>query len=152
MLMSQIDRCAKLWYIPPCKDGTKIRRLDQPILSTSMLHTGRVMSIAWLVGVSPSSEPESCPVLIHSSRRLGRDVLLTHGGPALFRLEVEGGNEQESTLTQTHTQTQTSTQPDDQTQEDTKEVEYEYDTAPGDFKLRQWLSIDMLFPAVDFQH
>ncbi|KAL1709050.1 WD40-repeat-containing domain protein [Schizophyllum commune] len=127
-----IDRCAKLWYIPPCKDGTKIRRLDQPIFSTSMLHAGRVMSIAWL----------------------GRDVLLTHGGPALFRLEVEGENEQESTHTQAQTQTQaqTSTQADDQTQEDTKEIEYEYDTASGDFKLWQWLSIDRFFPPVYFQH
>ena len=87
-------------------------------------------------------------MLIHPSRRLGRDVLLTHGGPALFRLEVEGENEQEST----HTQTQTETQAEDQTQEDTKEIEYEYDIASGDFKLWQWLSIDRFFPPVYFQH
>ena len=95
-------------------------------------------------------------MLIYSSHRLGRDVLLTHGGPALFRLEVEGGNEQESTHTQTQTQaqtqTQTSTQAEDQTQEDSKEIEYEYDTTSGDFKLWQWLSIDRFFPPVYFQH
>ncbi|KAI5898505.1 uncharacterized protein SCHCODRAFT_02166495 [Schizophyllum commune H4-8] len=115
-----IDRCAKLWYIPPCKDGMRIRRLDQPIFSTSMLHTGRVMSIAWL----------------------SRDVLLTHGGPALFRREDEDENEQEPTQTQAQTQLQ----------EGTKEIEYDYDTMPGDFKLWQWLSIDRFFPPMYFQH
>ncbi|TRM60202.1 WD40-repeat-containing domain protein [Schizophyllum amplum] len=99
-----IDRCAKLWYLPPCKDGTQIRRLDQPIFTTSMLHTGRVMSIAWL----------------------GRDVLLTHCGPALVRAE--------------------------EAEESVSSSDHDYEVLRGDFKIWQWLSIDRFFPPVYFQH
>ncbi|KAL1748454.1 hypothetical protein HDZ31DRAFT_29369 [Schizophyllum fasciatum] len=123
-----IDRCAKLWYIPPSKDGTQIRRLDQPIFSSSMLHTGRVMSIAWL----------------------GRDVLLTHGGPALFR--VEDDDEDDGSNQPSNGSSQTQDDSADKDDSGDTEAEYEYDVVPGDFKIWQWLSIDRFFPPAYFQH
>jgi len=66
-----MDRCVKIWRIPPMNED-KLAREDKPFFSTALVHKARVLSVSWL----------------------GQDTLISHSAPAVMRTYLEG-NENE---------------------------------------------------------
>ncbi|KAI0048364.1 WD40 repeat-like protein [Auriscalpium vulgare] len=61
-----MDRTTKIWHIPTLQDY-KLERVDKPLFTSPLLHTARVLSIAWL----------------------SDDVLISHSAPAFMRKQDE---------------------------------------------------------------